>query len=339
MPNALPITLRAYRRLSAALTPLAPVLIKQRLKKNKEDPARLDERRGISQIERPAGPLVWIHGASVGEVLAAAALIERLRALGMRILLTSGTVTSAEIIAKRFPTDIIHQYIPYDSPRFVARFLDHWKPSLALFIESDLWPNLIISAAKRRLPMVLINARMSQRSFPRWQKFSATIGALLGRFEICLAQSETDAERFSALGSRSVVVTGNLKLDVQAPPGDAVKLDKLMAVTRGRPIIVASSTHPGEEEIILETHKTLTSFFPKLLTVIVPRHAHRGADIAQMITVAGAQVALRSREELPHAGTDIYVADTMGELGLFYRLSPVVFIGRLAGAAWWAESD
>ncbi|UFS74216.1 3-deoxy-D-manno-octulosonic acid transferase [Tardiphaga sp. 37S4] len=327
MPNALPITLRAYRRLSAALTPLAPVLIRQRLKKNKEDPARLDERRGISQIERPAGPLVWIHGASVGEVLAAAALIERLRALGMRILLTSGTVTSAEIIAKRFPADIIHQYIPYDSPRFVARFLDHWKPSLALFIESDLWPNLIISAAKRRLPMVLINARMSQRSFPRWQKFSATIGALLGRFEICLAQSETDAERFSALGSRSVVVTGNLKLDVQAPPGDAVKLDKLMAVTRGRPIIVASSTHPGEEEIILETHKTLTSFFPKLLTVIVPRHAHRGADIAQMITVAGAQVALRSREELPHAGTDIYVADTMGELGLFYRLSPVVFIG------------
>jgi 3-deoxy-D-manno-octulosonic-acid transferase len=327
VPNALPITLRAYRRLSAALTPLAPVLIRQRLKKNKEDPARLDERRGISQIERPAGPLVWIHGASVGEVLAAAALIERLRALGMRILLTSGTVTSAEIIAKRFPTNIIHQYIPYDSPRFVARFLDHWKPSLALFIESDLWPNLIISAAKRRLPMVLINARMSQRSFPRWQKFSATIGALLGRFEICLAQSETDAERFSALGSRSVVVTGNLKLDVQAPPGDAVKLDKLMAVTRGRPIIVASSTHPGEEEIILETHKTLTSFFPKLLTVIVPRHAHRGADIAQMITVAGAQVALRSREELPHAGTDIYVADTMGELGLFYRLSPVVFIG------------
>lgn len=325
--NALPITLRAYRRLSAALSPLAPILIQQRLKKNKEDPARLDERRGISQIERPAGPLVWIHGASVGEVLAAAALIERLRALGMRILLTSGTVTSAEIIAKRFPADIIHQYIPYDSPRFVARFLDHWKPSLALFIESDLWPNLIISAAKRRLPMVLINARMSQRSFPRWQKFSATIGALLGRFEICLAQSETDAERFSALGSRSVVVTGNLKLDVQAPPGDAVKLDKLLAVTRGRPVIVASSTHPGEEEIILETHKTLISFFPKLLTIIVPRHAHRGADIAQMITVAGAQAALRSRAELPHAGTDIYVADTMGELGLFYRLSPVVFIG------------
>jgi 3-deoxy-D-manno-octulosonic-acid transferase len=327
MPDSLPLTLRAYRRLSAALAPLTPILINRRLKQDKEDPARIGERRGIAEIARPEGPLVWIHGASVGEVLAAAALIERLRALNMRILLTSGTVTSAAIIAKRFPADIIHQYIPYDSPRFVSRFLNHWQPSLALFIESDLWPNLILSAAKRRVPMVLINARMSQRSFPRWQKFSATIGALLSRFEICLAQSETDAERFSALGSRGVVVTGNLKLDVQAPPGDAAKLDKLTALTRGRPIIVASSTHPGEEEIILETHKTLTSFFPGLLTVIVPRHAHRGESIAEIVTASGAQVALRSREELPHADTDIYVADTMGELGLFYRLSPVVFMG------------
>lgn len=327
MPDTLPITLRAYRRLSAALAPLTPMLINRRLKKDKEDPARIDERRGISQIARPAGPLVWIHGASVGEVLAAAALIERLRALNVRILLTSGTVTSAAIIAKRFPADIIHQYIPYDSPRFVSRFLNHWQPSLALFIESDLWPNLILSAAKRRVPMVLINARMSQRSFPRWQKFSGTIGALLGRFETCLAQSETDAERFSALGSRSVIVTGNLKLDVQAPPGDAAKLDKLTEVTRGRPVIVASSTHPGEEEIILETHKTLMSFFPGLLTVIVPRHAHRGAAIAEIVTASGVQVALRSRDQLPHASTDIYVADTMGELGLFYRLSPVVFMG------------
>jgi 3-deoxy-D-manno-octulosonic-acid transferase len=162
--GSLPATLRVYRRLSAALTPMAPLLIRKRLKDGKEDPARIDERRGISAIARPDGPLIWIHGASVGEVLAAAGLIERLRALDIRILLTSGTVTSAAIVAKRFPADIIHQYIPYDSPRFVARFLDHWRPSLALFIESDLWPNLILSAHARRLPMVLINGRMSQRS-------------------------------------------------------------------------------------------------------------------------------------------------------------------------------
>src|SRR6266700_1106900 len=229
MANSLPMTLRVYRKLSAAAAPLAPALIKRRLKQGKEDPARIGERRGITRDPRPLGPLVWVHGASVGEVLAAAALIERLRALSIRILLTSGTVTSAAIVAKRFPADIIHQYVPYDSPRYVARFLDHWRPSLALFIESDLWPNLILASAARRLPMVLINGRMSQRSFPRWRRVSNTISALLGRFDVCLAQSQTDAERFSALGSRNVVTTGNLKLDVPAPPADYAKLEKLMA--------------------------------------------------------------------------------------------------------------
>src|SRR4051794_17001272 len=257
LAKSLPITLRVYQKLSSAVVPLAPALIKRRLRQGKEDPARIDERRGMSQDVRPQGPLVWIHGASVGEVLAAAALIERLRALGIRVLLTSGTVTSADIVAKRFPSDIIHQYVPYDSPRFVARFLDHWQPSLALFIESDLWPNLILAGAERRLPMVLINGRMSPRSFPRWRRFSTTISALLGRFEVCLAQSSVDAERFSALGSRNVVTTGNLKLDVQAPPADPGKLEWLMALTRGRPVIVAASTHPGEEEILVDVHKTL----------------------------------------------------------------------------------
>jgi 3-deoxy-D-manno-octulosonic-acid transferase len=327
MANALPMTLRVYRRLSSVAAPLAPALIKRRLKLGKEDPARVGERRGVSEDARPHGPLIWIHGASVGEVLAAAALIEKLRAFDIRILLTSGTVTSAAIVAKRFPADIIHQYVPYDSPRYVARFLDHWRPSLALFIESDLWPNLILSSAARRLPMVLINGRMSHRSFPRWRRVSSTISALLGQFEVCLAQSRVDAERFMALGSRNVVVTGNLKLDVPAPPADFSKLERLMSVTRGRPIVVAASTHPGEEEILLETHRTLARFFPQLLTVIVPRHPGRGEAVARMIGAAGLHASVRSREELPTATTDIYVADTMGELGLFYRLSPIVFVG------------
>ena len=327
MASPLPMTLRVYRKLSSAMVPFSPALINRRLKLGKEDPARIGERRGVSADVRPAGPLVWIHGASVGEVLAAAALIERLRALNLRILLTSGTVTSAAIVAKRFPPDVIHQYVPYDSPRYVARFLDHWRPSLALFIESDLWPNLILSSAARRLPMVLINGRMSHRSFPRWRRMSGAISALLGRFDICLAQSRLDGERLSALGSRNVVVTGNLKLDVAAPPADAGKLERLMSVTRGRPIMVAASTHPGEEEILVEAHKTLAGFFPKLLTVIVPRHPNRGEGISHMIAASGLQAGLRSREELPTAATDIYVADTMGELGLFYRLAPIVFMG------------
>jgi 3-deoxy-D-manno-octulosonic-acid transferase len=321
------MTLRVYQKLSAAVMPLTPALIKRRMKQGKEDPARVGERRGMSGDIRPPGPLVWIHGASVGEVLAAAALIEKLRALKIRVLLTSGTVTSAAIVAKRFPADIIHQYVPYDSPRYVARFLDHWRPSLALFIESDLWPNLILSSAARRLPMVLINGRMSQRSFPRWRRMSDTISALLGRFDVCLAQSQVDAERFTALGSRNVVTTGNLKFDVPAPPADLAKLERLMSVTRGRPIIVAASTHPGEEEILLEAHRTLAGFFPSLLSVFVPRHADRGEAIARTIAASGLTVARRSREELPTAKTDIYVADTMGELGLFYRLAPIVFMG------------
>src|SRR5262245_9519834 len=327
LANSLPMTLRVYRKLSFAMVPLAPALIRQRLKQGKEDPERVGERRGLSLGTRPHGPVVWIHGASVGEVLAAAALIERLRALNLRILLTSGTVTSAAIVAKRFPPDIIHQYVPYDSPRYVARFLDHWRPSLALFIESDLWPNLILSSAARRLPMVLINGRMSQRSFPRWQRVQGTISALLEKFDVCLAQSQTDADRFATLGSRNVVVTGNLKLDVPAPPADANKLDMLMSMTRGRPVVVAASTHPGEEEILTETHRTLAGYFPGLLTVIVPRHPDRGEAIARMIEASGLTPTLRSHEDLPTATTDIYVADTMGELGLFYRLAPIVFMG------------
>src|SRR4030081_3661711 len=325
--SSLPMTLRVYRKLSSAIMPLAPALIKRRLKQGKEAPARIGERRGLSRDIVPPGPLVWIHGASVGEVLAAAALIEKLRALNTRILLTAGTVTSAAIVAKRFPADIIHQYVPYDSPRYVERFLDHWRPSLALFIESDLWPNLILSSAARRLPMVLINGRMSHRSFPRGRRVASTISALLGRFDICLAQSHVDAERFTALGSRNVITTGNLKLDVPAPPADTAKLERLMSMTRGRPIIVAASTHPGEEDILLAAHRTLAGYFPSLLTVVVPRHPGRGEAIARTIAASGLHAGLRSREELPSAATDVYVADTMGELGLFYRLSPIVFMG------------
>src|SRR5260370_7905908 len=193
LANSLPMTLRVYRKLSFAMVPLAPALIKRRLKLGKEDPARVGERRGMSDDVRPHGPLVWIHGASVGEVLAAAALIEKLRALNIRILLTSGTVTSAAIVPKRFPADIIHHYVPYDSPRYVARFLDHWRPSLALFIESDLWPNLILASAARRLPMGLINGRMSHRSFPPCPRITATISPLLSPSPLTLTHSPPHA--------------------------------------------------------------------------------------------------------------------------------------------------
>jgi 3-deoxy-D-manno-octulosonic-acid transferase len=327
MASDLPLTLRVYRSLSTAAAPLAGALVKHRLKRGKEDEARVGERKGVSATERPPGPLVWIHGASVGEVLAVAGLVERTRAMNIRILLTSGTVTSAAIVAKRFPPDVIHQFIPYDSPRFVARFLDHWQPSFALFVESDLWPNLILAGSERRIPMIVINGRMSQRSFQRWRTAPATMATLLARFEMCLVQSQGDADRFSALGSPHVFNTGNLKFDVPAPPADPHKLAQLRQATQSRPLVLASSTHPGEEDIVLDAHRRLAGYFPGLLTIIVPRHPERGPQVAQLTEAGGFRVAVRSRDQLPAAETEVYVADTLGELGLFYRLSPLVFVG------------
>jgi 3-deoxy-D-manno-octulosonic-acid transferase len=327
MASDLPLTLRVYRSLSTVATPLAGALVKHRLKRGKEDEARVGERKGLSATERPQGPLVWIHGASVGEVLAVAGLVERMRAMNIRILLTSGTVTSAAIVTKRFPPDVIHQFIPYDSPRFVARFLDHWQPSFALFVESDLWPNLILAGAERRIPMIVVNGRMSQRSYQRWRTAPATMATLLARFEMCLAQSPGDADRFSALGSPHVFNTGNLKFDVPAPPADPQKLTQLQQAVQGRPLVLASSTHPGEEDMVLDAHRRLAAYFPGLITTIVPRHPERGQQVTQLTEAGGFRAAMRSRDQLPSADTEVYVADTLGELGLFYRLAPLVFVG------------
>jgi 3-deoxy-D-manno-octulosonic-acid transferase len=327
MSDAVPATLRLYRTLTRAMPLAVSGLLARRIRRGKEDPARIGERRGMTSLPRPDGQLIWVHGASVGEVLAVATLIERLQMMNFRVLLTSGSVTSAQIIAKRFSPAVIHQFIPYDSPRFVERFLDHWKPNLAIFVESDLWPNFILAASERRVPMMLVNGRLSERSFARWRKVPGTIGALLGRFDLCLAQSEGDAARLADLGAPRVQLSGNLKLDVPAPPADDDKLQRLTVRLRGRPVVVAASTHPGEDDMLLEAHRRLQPHFPELLTVLIPRHPHRGPGIAQQVTAAGLGLAVRSRDELPTARTQVYLADTMGELGLFYRLAPIVFMG------------
>ena len=262
MPSRLPMTVRVYKSLSALAAPLSGAVIARRLKQGKEDIGRISERRGVPTVERPPGPLVWIHGASVGEVLAVAELIERLRAMGLRILLTSGTVTAAATVERRFPPDVIHQYIPFDTPRFVNAFLDHWQPGLALFIESDLWPNLILAGAERRIPMVIVNGRMSPRSFPRWMRLRKTIGSLLDCFDLCLAQSDVDADRFTALGAPNVMTSGNLKLDVPALKADPRKLEAIRTATKQRTIFVAASTHRGEEEIVLDAYRRLAAHFP-----------------------------------------------------------------------------
>ena len=323
----MPMTLSAYRIVAAAGTALAGRWLERRLARGKENPDRIAERRGEPGAARPLGPLVWVHGASVGEFLAVAPLVERIRARGLTVLMTTGTVTSAELAERRLPPGAIHQFIPLDVPRFITRFLDYWHPDLALFVESDLWPNVILSASARQIPMILVNGRMSERSYRRWHYFPKTVETLLRRFDLCLVRSPDDAKRFGALGAPRISITGNLKFDVPALPVDVRKLAALTDATRGRIVVVAASTHPGEESVVVDAHHRLRVTFPNLLTIIAPRHPERGPAIAGVAATAHLRAALRSRGASPAGGIDIYVFDTLGELGLIYRLAPIVFMG------------
>jgi 3-deoxy-D-manno-octulosonic-acid transferase len=325
--SRLPAPLRAYRLFSAAIRPLTPLLLARRLRHGKEHAERLPERRGVSAVPRPPGPLVWLHAASVGELISVLPLIERIHGREVNVLVTSGTVTSGGLAEQRLPSGVIHQFVPIDVPKFVRRFLDHWQPDLALFVESELWPNIMIETSRREVPMILVNGRLSENSFRRWRYVPASIGALLHRLDLCLARTPADAERLGELGARHVVTTGDLKLDGPAPPADRGKLAALQGAIGGRPLIAAASTHAGEEAAMIEAHQRLAGNFPGLLTLIVPRHPERGAAVADIARAAGLNARLRSRGELPDAATNIYIADTVGELGLVYRLAPVVFIG------------
>ena len=325
--SRLPAGLTLYRLLSRAAAPFTPILLARRVRRGKEHLQRLSERRGESRIARPDGPLVWLHGASVGELSSVLPLIERIRARGIVMVVTTGTVTSGELAEQRLPRGVIHQFVPLDVPRFVGRFLDHWRPDLALFVESDLWPNMIIEASARGVPMVLVNGRLSEDSFRRWHRLPGSIAHLLRQLDLCLAGTSGDATRFGELGAPQVVVTGNLKLDVPAPPADAAALNALRDAIGGRPVVAAASTHAGEEGVVVEAHVRLRTKFPGLLTLIAPRHPERGPGVAEIVAAAGFTPALRSRGELPMRTTEIYIADTMGELGLLYRLAPAVFIG------------
>lgn len=325
--KSLPI-LPLYRAATAGVAPLTPLLLYWRSQHGKEDPKRLSERFGRSTLVRPPGRLAWLHGASVGESIALLPLIERLAARGFKILISTGTTASAAIMAARLPAGSVHQYLPLDVGKYVANFLDHWRPDLALIAESEFWPNLFFETQRRGIPMVLVNARMSARSFRRWQPLAAACADLMRRVDLCLAQSQEDAERFAALGAPHVHVTGNLKYDVSPPPADPSSLARLAARIGTRPTWVAASTHPGEEDIAFGVHRALLNRFPDLLTIVVPRHVRRGADVASQAEAKGLVPLRRSLDSagtpLPH----VYIADTMGELGLFYRLAHVAFLGK-----------
>jgi 3-deoxy-D-manno-octulosonic-acid transferase len=321
-----PIGYLAYRTATAALEPIAPLLLRRRAGSGKEDETRTNERLGYNLPPRPEGTLIWVHGASVGECLAALPLIESL--LGKsdhNVLVTSGTVTSARMMQERLPPRALHQFVPIDTPAATRRFLDHWRPNAGLFVDSDIWPNLILGAKARGIRLALVNARMSERSFAGWRWAPDTAAALLSAFDICLAQDDEIARRFRALGAHNVQTIGSLKADAPLLPADPQKLAELANAIGHRPVLLAAQTHPGEDETVLPAHDALRQTIPDLLTILVPRHVERGAELAML---CGERAATRrSLGELPGPGTAVYVADTMGELGLFYRIAPFAFVG------------
>ena len=327
MTEAVGGLLTAYRLAGIAVAPFAPLVLSWRARRNKEDRDRLGERRGLTNVPRPEGFLVWVHAASVGETNAVLPLIGRIVAENGTVLLTTITVTSARIAMARLPAGAIHQFGPIDIQPWVTRFLRHWRPGLAVFVESELWPVTMTALADSGVPQVVVNARLSERSFRRWQRMESIVGPLFGRLALCLAQTPGDAERYRAIGVKRAEVTGNLKFDAPLPAPDPATVAALGRVIGERPVWLAASTHEGEEAIAADVHRALAENHRGLLTVVVPRHPERGPAIVEALAASGFRVALRSAGEAIAPDTDIYVADTLGELGLFYRLAPVAFIG------------
>jgi 3-deoxy-D-manno-octulosonic-acid transferase len=322
------MTRALYRAAAAIAEPALEILLRRRLASGKEDPLRWRERKGLTERPRPLGKLLWVHGASMGEARSALPLLDALRKShpDLSVLFTTGSRTSAEMLARELDgTKAFHQYVPLDVPRWANRFLDHWRPDAALWLESELWPNLLGALARRRVPAALINARLTERSARRWERALKIFAPPLEAFGLALAQSEADAGRLRRLGFARAQALGNLKHD--APPlaaGDDA-LAALRLAIGARPVWLAASTHPREEAGILAAHAAVRAGHPEALLVLAPRHAERGADIAAACEAAGLSAARRAAGEAPDR--DVYVADTMGEMGLFYRAVPLVFVG------------
>lgn len=318
-------TYNLYRFASALAAAVLPLWLRYRTHRGKEDAQRLGERFGHAGIPRPEGKLLWLHAASVGEATSILLLVQKIRDKfpAMHILITTGTVTSAQMLKTRLPKEVLHQFAPIDTPQAAARFIAHWRPNFSFWVESEFWPNLIYETNTSESFMGILNGRMSKRSFASWQRTPLFAREMLGCFDITFAQSEADASRLSQLGAREVLCLGNLKFDAVTLPCDEAALLMLQKQLAERPVWLAASTHPGEEEMIARADALLRARRPNLLTIIVPRHPRRGGEIAASLK----NTALRSKKEAIAAHTAFYVADTLGELGLFYRLSEIVFMG------------
>lgn len=318
-----------YRTITYIAQPFLKRLLKQRLAKGKEHPTRWTERMGIASVERPRGKLLWIHGASVGESLSALPLIESIQKLHpeISIMITTGTVTSAELMERRLPQGIIHQFMPLDHPTWVERFLEHWHPDGVVWLESELWPNIILSLQKRGINAGIINGRMSEKSHQTWQRGGSFAHQILGSFNFIMAQTDKDATFFKNLGGIDVAVIGNLKFASPPIPYDENELKSIKSTIGKRPFWFFASTHDNEEELAADLHIALKEEQPKILSIIAMRHPNRANAVITKLIQKGLTVAQRSKGEKPSTTTDVYLIDTLGEMGLFFALSDIVAIG------------
>ncbi len=319
--------LTGYRVAGIVLYPLASPYIAYRAYKGKEDRQRRNERFGYASEPRPRGPLVWLHSASVGETLALIPLMRELCRREIHLLLTTGTVTSAELVRTRLGDQVIHQYVPIDLKFPVKRFLRYWRPDACITAESEIWPTTVLELARRKIPQIRVNARISDRSFERWQRYEGVAETLFGQMSLVVAQSDVDAERFRDLGAWPVLVSGNLKGDTDPPPCDNSLVERYRQQIGGRKTWAAISTFEGEEKAAAKIHKALKPRNGQL-TIIVPRHPERADEIEEMLKAQGLVVARRSRDDTLTEETDVFLGDSMGEMGLYLRLTEVAFVGR-----------
>lgn len=322
--------IRAYRFLMTLLFPLVKVTyIRKRQKNGKEHPTRFNERLGIYTKPRPEGKLFWFHGASVGESVSMLPLIDKLLAedKDLSILVTTGTLTSAEIMEKRLPERAFHQFIPFDVPRFAKRLLKHFQPDAALWFESELWPSLLFETKRRGIPFILVNGRISDKSYQNWQHFKSLSRELLSCFTLMLGQSEQDKMRLQMLSSIPAECLGNIKYAGKPLPCDEKVLAGLKKAVGERKVFLISSTHDDEEAQLAEHLSKLQKAIPDVLTIVVPRHPHRGQAVFEVMKAKGFKTALRSQGGQIEDDTAVYVADTIGEMGLWYKLADVSFIG------------
>lgn len=326
--------LRAYLGLSRLITLIGPRHLQKRLARGREDPARWREKLGVAGEARPKGPLVWLHAVGIGEVMALRGLIGAMAALRpeLNFLVTSSARSSAEVVGANLPPRTVHRYLPLDAPTYIARFLDHWRPDLSVWAEQDLWPGAVVASHRRGIPLALVNARMNDRAFQSRRRVGGLYGDLLARFGLVTAQDDGTARHLADLcPGLAVRVSGSLK--AAAPPlaCDPSALAQMQAALSGRRLWLAASSHSEDEVVALAAHKVLVAEDPAFLLILAPRDPARRGTIAAGVAAEGLRLAIRSEGALPVPGTQVFLADTFGELGLWYRLAPVALMGGTFG--------